>query len=69
MKIASTVAVFVLAITIGFFVGTERGFHREADIKAGVAEWAVNPQTGEVAFMYKTPMWRSLPKTEGKITP
>jgi len=51
-----SVVFVVLALIGGCTCGakTEQAFYEKAAVEAGVAEYTIDPKTGETSFVYKT---------------
>jgi hypothetical protein len=65
--IALFAVLFFGGLAVGSYVGCKTGtfdgreWTRQEAIKAGVAEWQVNPKTGETKFVWKGQAERSEP--------
>jgi hypothetical protein len=46
---------FVAALAVGITLNAVRYYHQCAAIEAGVAEWRVDPKTGQTRFEYLKP--------------
>lgn len=57
MRFRDVATCVLLGFTGGFFSGFSAGWmnRQHSAIEAGVAEWRIDPKTGESAFHYLTP--------------
>lgn len=57
MKAEAIAAIMVSCLVVGLLVGMALGFSgsQVAAIKAGVAEWRIDPKTGDKSFHYLKP--------------